>query len=121
MSNAEDLRQEFTDAREKKGLPPSRLPPGSGGPYDTDMDRRVTSLETDVKVIKSDLTDIKVSLAKLDATVTALVTSVGRLDGKIPTGWSMIGMFASIVTMLVIVFGLIVFGLRLAGVIPSSH
>lgn len=94
---------------------------GGGPPHDSDMERRVTALEADAKAIKSDLTDIKVSLAKIDATVAALVTSVGRLDGKIPTGWSMIGMFASIVTMLVIVFGLIVFGLRLAGVIPSSH
>lgn len=99
----------------------SGLDAGGGPPHDSDMDRRVKSLEEDVKVIKSDLTDIKVSLAKIDATVTALVASVSKLDGKIPTGWSMIGMFASIVTMLVVVFGLIVFGLRLAGIIPSPH
>jgi len=50
---------------------------GPGGPYDGDMERRITRLEDDMREVKSDLTGIKVQLAKIDA----------KLDSKIDYKW----------------------------------
>lgn len=43
----------------------SGLDGGGGPPHDSDMQRRVTSLETDVKAIRDTLTDIRVQLANM--------------------------------------------------------
>ena len=80
MSEADDLRNEFAAQREKKGLPPSRLPPGGGGGYDSSMEHRITKLEEDMKDVKKDLTDLKVSVAQISGKLDILVA-------KLPSWW----------------------------------
>lgn len=117
MSRDEGLIKEFKAEREKRGLPPSRLRDDGDGPYDGDMQRRIENLEADMKDVKKDLAELKVSLSGIKATLDILTKSVDKLDSKIPTGWAMIGMFGSIVTMLSIVCGLFILVLKWLGVI----
>lgn len=53
---------------------------GGGGPYDPDMERRVTSLEQDVKAIQATLGDMRVTLERL-----ATRDDIKSLDDKIST------------------------------------
>lgn len=47
------------------GTPPSGIDGGGGPPHDSDMEKRVASLETDVRAIRDTLTDIRVLLASV--------------------------------------------------------
>lgn len=53
---------------------------GGGGPYDPDMERRVTSLEQDVKAIQATLGDMRVTLERL-----ATRDDIKSLEDKIST------------------------------------
>lgn len=69
MNEAEALRSQFDNERAKRGLPPSRLPPGGGGPYDPRMEQRVASLEAKMDKVQETLNSITVTLAKIEATI----------------------------------------------------
>ncbi|MFT8718781.1 hypothetical protein [Acetobacter sp.] len=51
-----------------------------GDGYDGGMDRRLTALEEDMKVVKKDLTDLKVSVASMSGKIDILIA-------KIPSWW----------------------------------
>lgn len=72
----------------------NELPPSGGGPYDGDMERRVASLEIDVRAIKDTLSDIRIQLAglptktDLDAfrhEVNLMAVDVGTVKGRVST------------------------------------
>jgi hypothetical protein len=64
-------------ARLRQATETQSLRTGGGGPYDGDMERRIGNLENDMREVRSDLTGIKVQLAKIDA----------KLDSKIDYKW----------------------------------
>lgn len=99
MSSADDLRREFSDAREKRGLPPSRLQTGGRGPYDPDMEHRITALEEDMKDVKRDLADLKVSVATMSGKIDILVA-------KIPSWWQAPAGAGGLITLMAALVGL---------------
>ncbi len=89
MNDRETLAKEWHSARESRGLPPSRLPPGDGGPYDPDMERRVTNLETATSKIQDTLNSMQVTLARIEATMATkeelkrIEVEVAEMKGRI--------------------------------------
>lgn len=71
---------------------PTSIDSGGGPPHDSDMERRVASLETDVRAIRDTLSDIRVQLAgmptksELDAfrtEVNKMGVDVGVVKGRV--------------------------------------
>lgn len=89
MSEADVLRHEFANFRSKRGLPPSRLPPGGDGPYDSGMEARVASLEAKMDKVFDTLGAIQVTLAEIKATmatkdeVNKLALDVAYMKGRV--------------------------------------
>lgn len=70
----------------------NELHPSGGGPYDGDMERRVASLEMDVRAIKNTLSDIRAQLATLPTKadldafrkeVNLMAVDVGTVKGRV--------------------------------------
>lgn len=67
-----------------------RLQGGGGGPYDTDMEKRVEKLEASIDKVSERLTAIEVSLARIDT----------KLDSKIDYKWLAVYVFGIIAVVL---------------------
>ena len=63
---------------------------GGGGPYDSGMEARVANLEQDMREVKADLTDIKITLARLETRFDAVDA---KLDAKVGHKWMLGAIF----------------------------
>ena len=75
---------------------------GGSGPEDPMLERRVDTLEADMKEVKSSLSRIEVTLARMDGTLsqlpkasdfTRLSTEIAEVKGKVsnlPTTWTIL-------------------------------
>lgn len=95
----------------------NKLPPSGGGPYDGDMERRVERLEVDMKDVKKDLTDLKVSVAQISGKLDTLTST---LASKLMGPWQMVGVFGGLLTTLIVIAGAVVGLMKWIGVLHIS-
>ncbi|WP_156474492.1 hypothetical protein [Gluconobacter albidus] len=127
MQSEEDLRKEFSDARKHRGLPPTRLPPGGGGPYDSDMEK----LKNRVELIEAGFGRIEKSVEKLDDRLRnvegmlsemkgTLSTLSSTLASKLMSPWQMVGVFGGIFGVVVMIGGAVLTTAKWLGILHVS-
>jgi hypothetical protein len=93
MSEADqltDIKKRFASVSARHF--PQGLHAGSGGPTDSDMEKRVTQLE-------SGITEIKSVLGRLEPKISDLHTDVAEMKGRLsgmPTTWHLVGLVFAI-------------------------
>lgn len=90
---------------------------GNGGGYDGGMDARIARLEDDVRDVKKDLTDIKVSVAQISGKLDTLTST---LASKLMGPWQMVGVFGGLLTTLIVIAGAVIGLMKWVGVLHIS-
>lgn len=100
-NSAIDLASERLKRLEQNEIPTQskHVDGGGGPPHDSDMEKRIESLEDDMKIIKQDLTDLKVSVAGISGKVDILVA-------KIPSWWQAPVGAGGLITLMAALIGL---------------
>lgn len=98
ISKIDDYRPIPSEGGEYSG----GLPPKGGGPYDGDMERRIVKLEDKMDGVQSTLSDIRVTLAEIKASMATrddianLKEEIGKRPTRAALGWA----FGLLVTLL---------------------